>query len=441
MSTNLPNQLLNRIQPKLKPKIIQHKVGEGLMKEYAEGLGYIPFVWYNGFPLEPSEIEFLELSIVDGLPTLKITFQDGLNLMRDRGFPLDDTRISIFLNPRSTQLKPIHLDFKIIDFKIMERIYVVVGILDVNQLYIKQFTSHKNMTSYELLKKISSDVGFGFNSNVENSSDRMTWINPGEKLRYFINKVLDTSFLDDQSFVTGYFDFYYNFNYIDIQKELSRNIKDELGISDTGIEKVLDFQEKDKLNRLFLSNDKAFIDTNIYFEKWTVLNKSTNISLERGYKSKVKYYNHLSKEYLSFNLDSITDGTNSKIILKGQPRDNKFKNQNLDYIYKGKLDSDNTHINYSYSQILNDRNLYDLEKIGLEIELVIPNYNLYKFQKILIGISNQAKGVGLEEYFNRRLSGEWLIIDIKFRLLDLKFKQFVTLVKRELELSRNETNL
>lgn len=439
MSTNLPNQNLSRFAPNIKPKIIQVNVGEGFTKEYADGLGNLPFVFYNGVALELVEISFLELSIVDGLPTLKITFQDGINFMRDRGFPLDDTRISIFLNPRSTQLKPIHLDFKIIDFTIFVTTYTCVAVLDVNKLYIKEFKSYKNLSSYEVLKKISSEIGLGFNSNVELANDKMTWINTGEKVRHFINNIIDNSYIGDQSFVMGYIDFYYNFNYVDLQKELTRNIGEEFGITDTGIEKILNLTDKNSLGKLFLTNDRAFIDSNNYFVTYKIINKSTGISIEKGYKSIIKYYNQLSKEYLYFNLDSITDNSNSKIILKGKPKDSSFKNENLDFIYKGKLDVDNSHVNFSYAQILNDRNLFDLEKIGLEIEMGTPNYNLYKFQKILVGISNQAKGV-VEEFFNSRLSGEWLIIDIKYRLSAPKFTQIVTLVKRELELSRNELN-
>lgn len=439
MSTNSPNQILNRVPAKLKARTINYQVGEGFMDEYAEGLGYVPFVWYNSYPLESTQIEFLELSIIDGLPTLKLTFRDLLGLMKDRAFPMDDTPISIFLNPRSKQLKPIHLDLKIIDFKIITSVVTCVSVLDVNRLYVKEFQSYKNLSSYEVLKKITSEIGLGFNSNVESSNDKMTWINTGKKVRNFFDDVIDNSYLGEQNFVMGYIDYYYNYNYVDLQKELKRNIGEEKGISDTGIQSVMKLENKDSLASLILSNDAAFIDSNVYFEKYTILNKSTSISLQRGYKSIIKYYNQLSKEYLFFNLDSLTDNADSKIILKGKPKDSKFKNQNFDYIYKGKLDTDNSHINYAYSQILNDRNLFDLEKISMEIELPIPNFNLYKFQKILVAISNQAKGV-VEEFFNTRLSGEWLIIDIKYRLASMKFAQVITLVKRELEVSRNEKN-
>ncbi len=206
---------------------------------------------------------------------------------------------------------------------------------------------------------------------------------------------------------------------------------------DTGVQRILGTPQKNDLQPLTLTNDVSFEESNLYFDKYTVINKSSEVSLQKGYKSVIKYYNQIAKEYLLFNVDSITDNTNTKIILKGKPKDNKFRNENLDFIYKGKIDTDNSHINYLYSAIQNDRNITDVEKVGLEIEMKTPNYNLYRFQKVLVAISNQSKGV-IDEFFNARLSGEWLVIDIKFRLIDAKYRQILTLVKRELELSKNE---
>lgn len=431
------SKIINRFQPEVKPKNINIKFESNSITEYAEGLGFLPFIWYNSYTLDLHDISLFELSIVDGLPTLKMTFQDSPNLMRDQGFPLDDSRISVFINPRTTQLKPIHLDFKIVDFKVSEKNYTCIGVIDVKKLYIKEFKSYKNLSSYELLQKLSKETGLGFNSNVESSNDKMTWINTGDKVQHFLEKIIDNSYLSDQSFILGYIDFYYNFNYVDLQKELTRKIESDNGISNTGLELLSKQTERENVSKLFLTNDNAFFESNIYFESYTILNKSTGISISKGYKTIIKYYNNVSKEYLPFTLDSITDDAKSKIVLKGLPNDSSFKNENLDYIYKGKLDPDNMHINYAYAQSHNDRNLFDLEKIGLEIEMKIPNFNIYKFQKILVLISNQAPNVQ-ESQVNQRLSGEWLIIDIKYKMLDLKFTQIVTLVRRELDVPSNE---
>ena len=55
----------------------------------------------------------------------------------------------------------------------------------------------------------------------------MTWINPKYKPYDFMGDVIDYSYISDESFIVGYIDHYYNFCFIDVQKELLRNIENE----------------------------------------------------------------------------------------------------------------------------------------------------------------------------------------------------------------------
>jgi hypothetical protein len=91
------SKIINRLPAKLKAKTIKVQIDSDYITEYADGLGFLPFIWYNAYPIDLKDVSFFELSIVDNLPTLKLTFLDGINIMRDRGFPLDDTIISIFI--------------------------------------------------------------------------------------------------------------------------------------------------------------------------------------------------------------------------------------------------------------------------------------------------------------------------------------------------------
>ena len=50
--------------------------------------------------------------------------------------------------------------------------------------------------------------------------------------------------------------------------------------------------------------------------------------------------------------------------------------------YLGRVDMDNVHENYIYSEIQNRVNLDNLVKITADLELPQANYNLYKYQKI-----------------------------------------------------------
>lgn len=425
--------------PQTKAKEIRFNatVDKEMQLEMVNSIGYFPFIWYNAYQISVEDISFFQLYFSENIPAVKITFNDSLNKLKDEGFPLDDTKISIFLNPRSTQVKPIHLDFKITNFYTQNDIYTMSGILDVNKLYVKESKSLTNKSSYQALSDIARDAGLGFSSNIQNTDDNMTWINPGTKVYEFFNHIIDSSYMGDSNFLMGYIDYFYRFNLVDLEKELNRDIKQELGISNIGIEEITSVQKKENVSALFLTNDASMASSNNYFEFYKVINNSTSISLKRGYLTKIKYYDELQKNYLVFDVDSITSKGASRIILKGAPQDEEFYKQNIEYLYFGKMDTDNTHKNFQYSQVQNNRNIFDLEKICLEIELPTPNYNIYKFQKIVIMISNQGT-TAAATHINNRLTGEWLVIDIMFRFDGTTYRQVMKLVKRELDLSPEE---
>ncbi|NBP57354.1 hypothetical protein EBU71_12635, partial [bacterium] len=119
------------------------------------------------------------------------------------------------------------------------------------------------------------------------------------------------------------------------------------------------------------------------------------------------------------------------------PQDENFIKENINLKYNGKLDEENMHKNFHYSFVQNERNIQDLQKIGLEIEMSTPNFNIYRFQKIFIFISNQISTPSVS-HGNSRLSGEWFITDIIYTFDSKRFVQKIKLIKRELELSPEE---
>ena len=310
----------------------------------------------------------------------------------------------------------------------------------MSSLYLKQFKSYSNLSSFNVLRKISDDTGLGFYSNVQNTDDQMTWLNTGKKVFHFIQDIFDRCYLSDQSFLFGYIDYYYNLTLVDLEQEIKRNIKDQKGVVTVIHGEISDDPNyEETIGPLASCNDIAFQDTNLYFTDYKILNRSTKVSINTGYTTRIKFYDKLNKDNLEFDVEPLSDKSASKIQLRGQVGDNLFKNQNLEYIWGGKLDTNNVHKNWNYAKVQNDRNIFDLEKLGLEIQLPNPNFNLYKFQKVTIQISNQGT-TPTQDHINQRLSGEWLIVDIKFRYESKSFRQIVTLFKRDLELSDTELN-
>jgi hypothetical protein len=406
-------------------------------KEFAESFGNLPMLWYNGTQIEYADIISFELSYVDNLPTLTAKFKDTIGLMKQSGIPLDDTKISLFLNPRTKFLKPIHMDFKIVDFSDDNDIYGITGVIDIKELYLRKFQSYSQKTSYKLYEQIAKDLGLGFNSNIDNTDDKMTWINTGNKLYEFINGVTQHTYKSDETYLIQYIDFYYNLNYVDVEKEMKRDITKELGIANVGIEEVVKTLDQDVLSQNFLSNDFANKQTNFYYEKYTTINNATRISLTKGYLTKLKFYDELKKNFLVFDIDAITSPADEKILLRGAPQDETFFKENINLLYAGRLDMDNVHENYYYAVVQNKINYMELSKIGLIVELTSPNYNFYKFQKVFVIVSNQKASPSKSE-LNSRLTGQWLISDISFTFIGGNFRQRIELSKRDLELSPEE---
>ena len=406
-------------------------------KEFSSNLGNIPYVYYNGLQIDLENIENFKLYYSRGLPYLRITFYDGLNLMRDKNMPLDNSKIKIFINPKSNQLKEILLQFKIINFSSTGSTFTLTGIIDVDLLHVIQYKSYSNLTSYKALQQVCKECGLGFNTNIDDTNDQMTWINTGSYVHDFIDEIVDNSYKSDTSFLAYFIDYYYNFNFVDIAKELERNIDEQLGITDKSLTDAFNEMDKDDLTSLFLSNDSSMEDTNQYFESYRIINNSTQVSLTSGYKNIIKYYDELQKDFLIFNIDSLTSQTGNNIILKSAPQDNNFYDLNINTYYLGKFDSDNVHKNFNFAFAQNDKNLFDLQKIVLEINMKNPNYAIYKYQKIKLFISNLTP-TPTANLFNNRLSGDWLITDIEFTFENRKYYQKIKLIKRELDLSQDE---
>lgn len=426
--------IVNLLAPTIRPSVIAFNVSpdKAHQNEIVTSLGNFPFIWYNSYQIDYEDIVYFTL-FTDSIPMFNITFRDSLNLMRDKGFPLDDSIITLYISSRSDQLKPVHMDFKITNFHVSGENSVISGVLNIDNLYIKNFNS-KTGNSFDVLSSICKDIGIGFNSNVSSTNDSMTWINPAKTNLEWIENITEYSYKADDTFLLSYIDFYYSLNYVDVEKELKRNIANDLGIDNTGIEDIIKIPSE-QVSSLFLTNDYSRKETNGFFESYKIINKSTNVSLLEGYSTVLNYYDELDKDLLTFTLDSNVD--NSKIILKGGPQDETFYSTNKNLVYDGKIDNDNAHKNYIYARTLNERNIVELEKIELELVVVNPNYILYKFQKVFVYISNNAPTPSAP-MINNRLSGEWLITDIRYVFDGELYRQIIRLTKRELELSPEE---
>jgi len=443
-----PTQLTQVFSPTIKPIEISldaESTSKRQKKNFLTGMGTAPVIYYNGIHIEYKDVQSFELYHEGILPAMKMSFADRNGVFKDKGFPTDDSIISIFIYSRSKKLRSIRMDFKISSFKDLgPNEFMMNGVVNLSKVYLRNFKSYSKKTSYEALQDLAKDCEMGFCSNISNTKDKMTWINPGSPNYQFIDNILKNSYLSDESFLSCYVDFYYNLCYVDLEKELNRDNSNDKMIKSNGLNEFTENREKDDdIGSLILSTDPSVKGSNAYISDYIVTNKSTQISLNKAYLTKTKFYDSKSKELLIFDVDSITSEGDKTMILKGKPGEEDFFKDNVTNVWIGKLDkfeddgSGNAHSNFNYSLIQNEINIDEISKISIEITLPSPNYNLYIYQKVYLALLNQKPGANQESLRYKRLTGDWLITSIGI-YFDGKNQQKITLIKRELELDENE---
>jgi hypothetical protein len=396
-------------------------------------LGFKPYIHYQSYQISERDISSLKLYHEGIVPKISFSFTDTLNIIKTDGTPTAGTTMDLFLNPASSNLKPIHFKFSIVEFNqnLLSKRYNVTGTIDVPDLYKVNNNSYSG-TSFEAIRNICKDLKLGFNSNINNTTDSMSWRNPNTKPHEFIEEIIAHSYTDDESYTGGYIDYYYCFNYVDIEKEMKRDISSDVGIDTSGISKSATSDEASRISFMVLSNDKSKSSSAFYFEKYKTRNDSTKKAIAHGLSTVTKAYDRITKSFLVFNVDSTTSDGSKSLILKGAEFDKKEFETNIKTKYTGKIDTDNVHKNYNYALTQNRINLNDLNKIVLDISMPNPNFNLYKFQKIKVEIINDSSSPTEPDPMNYRYSGEYIILDITYIWNGGKLGQDVRLVRKEL---------
>ena len=412
----------------------------------SKAMGYAPLVFYNGVFIASKYIQSFELNCTNFVPELRIMFQDKSKVLHNEGFALDNTIISVYLDSRTKDvdtvaaLRPIRIDFKISQYNFLndDKLFYVVGILNADALYTPAIFS-MDATSYEVLDAMAARGKLGFASNITNTNDKMVWLNADFKNYLFIQDVTANAYLNDTSFFFSFVDFYYNLNFIDVQAQFmdTQTVKGIHNVISKGI-----LQENSMMVQDVSLITKGAADglLNNTIASYEVNNASTSTSLNAGYRTELYYYDKSGNwgqnagTFVCFTLESLTEGTG--VVLKSNPGDRgkgSFYQENVRKVYESPLETLNMHPHYSYAATLNELNLMDMHKLTMTLTLTHPNFNLYKYQQLPIYVMDYEAGRNDGQTINRRLTGNWLIVDIQFTYENGgDLKHHLTVVRREL---------
>ena len=413
----------------------QDIAGAGAQGNFIQGLGYTPLISYHDLIIEERYISNLRLYHSGLVPKIEFTFEDTKDIMKSLLMPTDDSTIHLFLNSTSSNLKSLHIVFKIECFdqgaEKPGQKFTIEGTMNIPKLYLIGNNSY-NDTSFNTLRKICAESEIGFNSNISNTEDKMAWKNTQKKIDEFMSDIVARSYINDESFMGAYIDYYYCFNYVDIEKEMNRDNSKDVGIDTSGLSQQSEPDELKRIIPITLTNDESQSSSSNYMINVVKINDSTKKSLKHGYSTITKFYDRIKKQFLVFTVDSTTSDGSKSIILKGGKNDDKYQKEHVKHKFAGKIDTDNVHNNFNYAATQNRINLDNLNKIAINATLPNPNWNLYKFQKVQVQMINKLSTPGNTSPIDFRYSGSYIVADLEYVWANGKMSQNIRLVRKEL---------
>jgi len=422
-----------------------------------QSLNYVPFLYISklndtktppidGTTIDPKDVIYVKLHNSKFVPEIELYCEDSKGILFNDLYPFDhDTLISIFIKSNSELTMPIRMDFRVTEYETIKANeeknifkYLIKGILNVDELHYSNYESN-NGTSFDVIKKIALNLNLGFASNVEESNDKMKWINPQNTYLEYIRNITTYSFISEDSFLWTFIDFYYNVNYINVQIELTNPIKNEKGtMTDPQINK----NDEEKVVNMYLTNHRSFNTTNQYISKFNLVNQSFKVNLEKSYMMRTTWYNKNKNVVFKKQVKQLeTDGDNL-VQLYDENSQLFTKNVNDEY-FSGKMDTDNVHENYFMAKVLNKYNFDNLEKMKLIVTLNRINFSIKRFQSIKVEIYNPddmfSRDAGTKkpiDNINTRLSGYWYVTGINYVYRRSGGQeQEITLMRRDLSLN------
>jgi hypothetical protein len=393
-------------------------VATGHQEQESLGVQY-PFVQINSYVFDPAEIRYFNIDATNFLPSITFTFElTKSDAFRTQSYPKDGDIVSVFLRAKNNAFKPIRNDYVIINVSSspggvenMGGTTTITGELFIPHIkdqLIKSYTGN----SFDVLQNIAKDLQLGFATNETSTDDSQVWINPGDTWEQHIKQIVDSCWKDEDSFYTCFIDVYYHLNFINVNNQLGDGGQMAAGIFDdisrVGYypNDVATVEESQVPTVKFLGNLDNLNKTNMFIRNYETINMSSQLHEKEGYKQYLQFFDRKSLKCWSIFVDpKTTDGAeNKKIILKGRTFPKKedqkdaqgkspseldyWKHQNQ-YRWMG-IQTKNVHDKYLYATVNNKRNLKELQKLFLKVNVNRWNPNIYNGERIPLLLITQV---------------------------------------------------
>lgn len=365
-----------------------------------------PFIEINNYVFNQNEIEKFEINYEGFLPIVSLTAGVKSKNFGSAATPKDGDIMSVFIRTKNDAFKPIRNDYRITSVSSRgannegkNAIYDIGGELFVPHLYDEVIRSHTG-TSYEVLKTLAKELKLGFASNDTATNDSQTWVNPNGDYFNYILDISEHSWKDEKSFFNCFIDIYYNLNFVNINNQFSEDnnldlqLLMDLRLTDSVGGQAAEEKVKNSTGQVpkILSNYQELLGTPAFVQRFNVQNFSNQINATYGYKTYKTFFEQNSEKYWSIYTEPLTTegAADNKIILKGRatkpgaPKDDYWKTQ-FRYEWGGiqyTAPEGNCHEKYTYARTWNERNLAELQKMTMTVELERGNFNIYRCERI-----------------------------------------------------------
>lgn len=375
-----------------------------------------PLIAIGGDICDVDAIQEMTLSVGSSfLPVLNFTVTDQNRKYKGSRALGDSEVISLFLRgPGDDKFyKPIRIDFDLTSFQeISSRVttYSISGKMRIPNLYRDACTSIKG-TSFDTVLKLANQYGLGFASNITETRDEMTWINPTDYPIEFIQSIAKSAYFDEESFFTVFVDQFYNMSFI----ELNRIYDHDGSVSVVKNYGAVDFSanptgyssaenEGVDLPQIY-GNNESFQGKGKYIKAFSPFNRANEITKESGYRKFSQYYDVKEKTFISEYVEALSNNGNDQAILlkgryvpdnknpekfvreyeKGDAKTPPEKQLNYKIKYLGKL-GENSHKNFLYSAVFNSQNMKEISKFGMEITLDHLDQTIMMYDRVFLTI-------------------------------------------------------
>jgi hypothetical protein len=365
-----------------------------------------PFIEINNYVFSISEIEFFEIDYTGYIPTARLTAGVKGKTFPSAAMPKDGDLMSVFIRSKNDAFKPIRNDYRITGVRSegandqgMNAIYNITGELFIPHLYDEVSSSYQG-SSFEVLKEIAKSLGLGFSTNETETSDSQVWINPRGDYYNLIQNIAAHSWKNEDSFYQVWIDIYYTLNFVNVNNQFSEDTNLDLQLltnmitSDSTGGKTNEDLLKEGTGAVpkVLSNFTDLRGTPAYVFRYNVKNNSNFIDELYGYKIYSQFFEQNSEKYWSIYTEPITtpESEGNKIILKGRTtkpgsaKEEFYKTQ-VRHVWEGiqyTAPEGNCHEKYNFAKNWNSRNLAELEKMYVTIDLERGNFNLYRGERV-----------------------------------------------------------